>query len=37
LGSPGDAEVSDNMEEDDTEKRYLHHYNMAPFSTNEAM
>jgi polyribonucleotide nucleotidyltransferase len=36
LGSPGDVERVDTMEEDDTEKRYLHHYNFLPYSTNEA-
>lgn len=36
LGSPGDVERVDTMEEDDEEKRYLHHYNMNPYSTNEA-
>ncbi len=35
LGSPGDVERVDTMEEDDEEKRYLHHYNMNPYSTNE--
>lgn len=36
LGSVGDAEMLDTMENDQQEKRYMHHYNMAPFSTNEA-
>ena len=36
LGSPGDVEMLDSMEEDDQEKRYMHHYNMAPYSTGEA-
>lgn len=25
------------MEEDDVEKRFMHHYNFIPYSTNEAM
>ncbi|HMT01008.1 MAG TPA: polyribonucleotide nucleotidyltransferase, partial [Candidatus Absconditabacterales bacterium] len=37
LGSIGDVEHIDSMESTDEEKRYMHHYNMAPFSTNEAM
>lgn len=37
LGSPGDSENVDTMESDDEVKRYMHHYNMPPFSTNEAM
>ncbi len=36
LGSPGDVEMLDTMEEDDFEKRYMHHYNMHPYSTGEA-
>ena len=36
LGSPGDTEMVDTMEEDDFEKRYMHHYNMHPYSTGEA-
>lgn len=36
LGSPGDTEMVDTMEEDDVEKRYMHHYNMHPYSTGEA-
>lgn len=36
LGSPGDTEMVDTMEEDDLEKRYMHHYNMHPYSTGEA-
>jgi polyribonucleotide nucleotidyltransferase len=37
LGAPGDFERVDTMEEDKTEKRFLHHYNFIPYSTNEAM
>lgn len=36
LGAPGDVEMLDTMEEDDLEKRYIHHYNMHPYSTGEA-
>jgi len=36
LGSPGDVELKDGMEHDNTEKRYMHHYKMPPFSNNEA-
>ncbi len=34
LGSPGDEQVIDTMEED-TKKRYMHHYNFPPYSTGE--
>lgn len=36
LGAPGDVERIDTMESDDEEKRYMHHYNFLPYSTNEA-
>lgn len=36
LGAPGDTETQESMEEDDVKKRYMHHYNFPPFSTNEA-
>lgn len=36
LGAPGDIERIDTMEEDDVEKRFMHHYNFLPYSTNEA-
>lgn len=36
LGSPSDTQKVDDMENDATEERYIHHYNFAPFSTNEA-
>lgn len=36
LGAPGDVEMNDTMELDDYEKRYMHHYNFLPYSTNEA-
>lgn len=35
LGSLSDAQLLDTMEEDTT-KRYMHHYNFPPFSTGEA-
>lgn len=35
LGPTSDAQLVDTMEED-TEKRYMHHYNFPPFSTGEA-
>lgn len=35
LGPTSDAQLVDTMEED-TEKRYFHHYNFPPFSTGEA-
>lgn len=35
LGAPSDVEMVDTMEYSDLKKRYLHHYNMQPFSTNE--
>ncbi len=34
LGSPGDAQIIDEMDED-IEKRYMHHYNFPPFSVGE--
>ena len=34
LGSPGDAQLIDEMDNDE-EKRYIHHYNFPPFSTGE--
>ncbi len=34
LGSPGDAQVIDNMDEDE-ERRYMHHYNFPGFSVGE--
>lgn len=35
LGSPGKEQMIDTMEEETT-KRYMHHYNFPPFSTGEA-
>ncbi|MEM8545652.1 MAG: polyribonucleotide nucleotidyltransferase, partial [Cyanobacteria bacterium P01_H01_bin.119] len=34
LGTPGDAQMMDDLHPDD-EKRYLHHYNFPPFSVGE--
>ena len=37
LGSSGDAQIMDGMEDFvETKKRYMHHYNMPPFSVGEA-
>ncbi len=36
LGAPGDAELIDDMENDNVENRWMHHYKMPPFSNNEA-
>lgn len=36
LGAPGDVQLVDDMLNDDTEQRFMHHYNFAPFSVNEA-
>lgn len=36
LGSPGDAEIKDDMEHDQEASRWFHHYKMPPFSNNEA-
>jgi polyribonucleotide nucleotidyltransferase len=35
LGSPGDEQMIDTMDQDGT-KRYMHHYNFPPYSTGEA-
>lgn len=35
LGTPGDAQKLDTLQPEE-EKRYIHHYNMPPFSTGEA-
>jgi polyribonucleotide nucleotidyltransferase len=35
LGGPGDSQVIDTIEESDTKKRFLHHYNFPPFSVGE--
>jgi polyribonucleotide nucleotidyltransferase len=35
LGSPADEQILDTMEESDTRKRYMHHYNFPGFSTGE--
>ena len=36
LWAPWDVQLLDTMEHDETEKRFMHHYNMPPFSTWEA-
>jgi len=36
LGSPGDAQVVDEMEGEEYVRRYMHHYNMPPYATGEA-
>lgn len=35
LGGPGDAQLLDTIENQDTQKRYMHHYNFPPFSVGE--
>jgi len=35
LGGPGDSQVVDTMEEHDTKKRFMHHYNFPPYSAGE--
>ncbi len=35
LGSPGDAQILDEMTESDTKKRYMHFYNSPPFAFGE--
>ena len=35
LGAPGAAQILDGMEDDDTKKRYMHHYNDTPASYGE--
>ncbi len=35
LGSPSDEQILDSMEENDTKKRYMHHYNFPAFSVGE--
>lgn len=36
LGSPADVEFSDDMENNQAQARWMHHYKMPPFSNNEA-
>jgi len=36
LDSPGSEQILDTLEENDTKKRYMHHYNFPPFSVGEA-
>jgi len=35
LGGPGMEQILDSMEEHDTKKRYMHHYNFPPYSVGE--
>ncbi len=35
LGGPGDAQLLDTIEHQDTTKRYMHHYNFPPYSVGE--
>ncbi len=35
LGGPGDSQTIDSMEEQDVQKRFIHHYNFPPFSVGE--
>jgi len=36
LDSPGSEQILDTLEENDTKKHYIHHYNFPPFSVGEA-
>ena len=35
LGAPGDAQLVDTMEGEEYSRRYMHHYNMPPYSVGE--
>jgi polyribonucleotide nucleotidyltransferase len=35
LGGPGDSLIVDSIEEPETKKRFMHHYNFPPFSSGE--
>ena len=35
LGGPGDAQLINSMENQDSEKRFMHHYNFPPYSVGE--
>lgn len=35
LGGPGDAQLLDTIEEQDSKKRFMHHYNFPPFAVGE--
>lgn len=35
LGSPGDIQLIDDVNNDERKKKYIHHYNFPPFATNE--
>lgn len=36
IGAPWDVQLIDSMESDNDKQRFMHHYNMLPFATNEA-
>lgn len=36
LGGPSDSQIIDSIELQDTEKRFMHHYNFPPYSVGEA-
>ena len=35
LGGPGDSQIIDSIEDPNTEKRFMHHYNFPPYSVGE--
>ena len=35
LGGPGDSLITDSIEEQDTQRRFMHHYNFPPYSGGE--
>ncbi|HEC32928.1 MAG TPA: polyribonucleotide nucleotidyltransferase, partial [Candidatus Kaiserbacteria bacterium] len=35
LGGPGDSQIIDSIESQNTEKRFIHHYNFPPYSVGE--
>jgi polyribonucleotide nucleotidyltransferase len=35
LGGPGDSQILDSIEEQDVQKRFMHHYNFPPYSAGE--
>jgi polyribonucleotide nucleotidyltransferase len=35
LGGPGDSQILDSIEEQDTKKQFMHHYNFPPYSAGE--
>ncbi len=36
LGGPGDSQIIDSIENPDSQKRFMHHYNFPPYSVGEA-